>query len=64
MTSSDLWDAEAAERFDETSALMFASEVLEPAVPFWPGWPAMALRSSSRSVRDWWPFLCASAESR
>lgn len=34
MTSSDLWDAETAERYDETSAFMFAPEVLEPAVRF------------------------------
>ena len=34
MTSSDLWDAETAERYDETSAFMFAPEVLDPAVDF------------------------------
>ena len=34
MTSSDLWDAETAERYDESSAFMFAPEVLEPAVGF------------------------------
>lgn len=34
MTSSDLWDAETAEHYDETSAFMFAPEVLEPAVRF------------------------------
>lgn len=34
MTSSDLWDAETAERYDETSAFMFAPEVLESAVRF------------------------------
>ena len=34
MTSSDLWDAETAERYDETSAFMFVPEVLEPAVRF------------------------------
>ena len=32
MTSSDLWDAETADRYDETSAFMFAPEVLDPAV--------------------------------
>ncbi|HEX8497373.1 MAG TPA: class I SAM-dependent methyltransferase [Actinomycetales bacterium] len=32
MTSSDLWDAETAERYDESSAFMFAPEVLDPAV--------------------------------
>lgn len=32
MTSSDLWDEETAERYDESSAFMFAPEVLEPAV--------------------------------
>lgn len=31
-TSSDLWDAETAERYDESSAYMFAPEVLDPAV--------------------------------
>src|SRR3954454_25332790 len=34
VTSSDLWDAETAERYDETSAFMFAPEVLDPAVRF------------------------------
>jgi SAM-dependent methyltransferase len=32
VTSSDLWDAETAERYDESSAFMFEPEVLEPAV--------------------------------
>ena len=34
MTSSDLWDEETAERYDEASAGMFAPEVLDPAVDF------------------------------
>jgi SAM-dependent methyltransferase len=34
VTSSDLWDAETAEHYDETSAFMFTSEVLDPAVDF------------------------------
>ncbi len=34
MTSSDLWDAETAETYDQTSAFMWAPEVLEPAVAF------------------------------
>lgn len=34
MTSSDLWDAETAARYDESSAKMFAPEVLDPAVEF------------------------------
>src|SRR4051812_12865744 len=34
VTSSDLWDAETAERYDETSAFMFAPDVLDPAVRF------------------------------
>ena len=34
MTSSDLWDEETAQRYDETSAEMFAPEVLDPAVDF------------------------------
>lgn len=34
MTSSDLWDAEAAERYDVSSAFMFSPGVLEPAVGF------------------------------
>jgi SAM-dependent methyltransferase len=34
MTSSDLWDAETAEHYDESSAFMSAPEVLEPAVGF------------------------------
>jgi len=34
MTSSDLWDAETAQRYDETSAFMFAPDVLAPAVDF------------------------------
>ena len=32
MTSSDLWDEGAAQRYDEASAEMFAPEVVEPAV--------------------------------
>ncbi len=32
MTSSDYWDAETAEQYDETSAFMYAPEVLAPAV--------------------------------
>jgi SAM-dependent methyltransferase len=34
MTSSDLWDDDTAEGYDETSAFMFAPEVLDPAVDF------------------------------
>lgn len=34
MTSSDLWDAETAQRYDEESVEMFAPEVLYPAVDF------------------------------
>lgn len=37
MTSSDLWDAETAERYDKSSAFMFAPDVLEPAVRFLAG---------------------------
>ncbi len=32
MTSSDVWDAEAAERYDETSRFMYEPSVLDPAV--------------------------------
>ena len=32
MTSSDVWDEDAAERYDETSAAMFAPDVLGPTV--------------------------------
>lgn len=34
MTSSDLWDAETAERYDSSAAFMFTPEVLDPAVAF------------------------------
>ena len=34
MTTSDLWDAETAARYDDTSAFMFAPDVLNPAVRF------------------------------
>jgi SAM-dependent methyltransferase len=34
MSSSDVWDAEAAARFDETSAFMSDPGVLDPAVDF------------------------------
>lgn len=34
MTSSDLWDAETAERYDAASHFMFTPEVLDPAVAF------------------------------
>lgn len=32
MTSSELWDAETAARYDEMSAPMYTAEVLDPAV--------------------------------
>lgn len=32
MTSSDVWDARTAERYDSSNAFMFAPEVLDPAV--------------------------------
>ncbi|MEJ7832297.1 MAG: class I SAM-dependent methyltransferase [Nocardioides sp.] len=32
MTSSDYWDAETAEHYDESSAFMYAPELLDPAV--------------------------------
>jgi SAM-dependent methyltransferase len=34
MTSSDLWDDETAQQYDDSSASMFAPEVLEPTVDF------------------------------
>jgi SAM-dependent methyltransferase len=34
MTSSDLWDQDTAQRYDDTSAEMFAPDVLDPAVDF------------------------------
>ena len=34
VTSSDLWDSETAERYDDSSAFMFAPDVLDPAVDF------------------------------
>jgi SAM-dependent methyltransferase len=34
MTSSDLWDADDAAGYDESSAFMFAPDVLDPAVDF------------------------------
>lgn len=34
VTSSDLWDAETAERYADSSAFMFSPEVLDPAVAF------------------------------
>jgi SAM-dependent methyltransferase len=37
VTSSDLWDAATAERYDEASAFMFAPDVLDPAVAFLAG---------------------------
>jgi SAM-dependent methyltransferase len=37
MTSSELWDEDTAERYDETSAEMFAPEALDPAVDFLAG---------------------------
>ena len=32
MVNSDLWDAETAQSYDESSAAMFAPEFLDPAV--------------------------------
>lgn len=37
MSSSDLWDVETAERYDEESSFMFSPEVLGPAVDFLTG---------------------------
>ena len=37
MTTSDLWDAQTAELYDESSAFMFAADVLGPAVEFLAG---------------------------
>lgn len=37
MTSSEVWDAETAARYDETSAEMFAPDVLDPAIDFLAG---------------------------
>ena len=37
MTSSDLWDAETAARYEESSAHMYAPDVLDPAVEFLAG---------------------------
>lgn len=34
MTNSDYWDAETAERYDESSSFMFAPDVLDPTVGF------------------------------
>ena len=34
MTSSDLWDADAANRYDDPSSPMFSLQVLEPTVDF------------------------------
>jgi SAM-dependent methyltransferase len=34
MTTSDVWDEETAERYDDSSAEMYASSVLDPAVDF------------------------------
>ncbi len=34
MTSSEVWDSETAERYDETSAEKFAPDVLDPTVDF------------------------------
>lgn len=34
VTSSDLWDAETARRYDDSSSPMFGSEVLDPTVTF------------------------------
>ena len=59
MTSSDLWDEETAERYDESSADMFAPEVLDPTVDLLAGSPATDRPSSSRSApaasRSRWP---------
>jgi SAM-dependent methyltransferase len=34
VSSSDVWDADTAERYDESSAFMFSPDVLNPAVDF------------------------------
>src|SRR4051794_41430901 len=37
MTSSDLWDEETARRYEDSSAEMFAPQVLDPTVDFLAG---------------------------
>ena len=49
MTTSDLWDAETAERYDESSAFMFTPEVLDPTVDALAGCRRVAPPSSWRS---------------
>ena len=64
MTSSDLWDAETAEHYDESSAFMFAPDVLEPVVGFLADWQATVPRWSSRSVLGGWRSPWSSVVSR
>ncbi len=47
MTSSDLWDAATAERYDDSSAFMYRPEVLDPAVAF------LAELAGDGPVRSW-----------
>ena len=61
MTTSDLWDAETAARYDETSAFMFTPEVLEPGVAFLADLAGGGPRSSWRSARAAWPSRWSSA---
>ena len=62
---SDLWDAETAARYDETSAFMFAPEVLDPAVdvPRGPGRGRHRARAR-RSAPAAWPSRSSSAACR
>jgi hypothetical protein len=64
MTSSDLWSAETAEQYDDSSAFMFAPDVLDPAVDFLPSWPATARYWSWPSAREGSRYRSPNAASR
>ena len=66
----DLWDEDAAERYDDTESAMFSPRVLDPAVDFLARLAgsgaalefAHSAFSHACAVCDWDPALAASAQ--
>jgi hypothetical protein len=55
MRQEEIWDAEAAQRYDTPGTDMFAPEVLGPTVDRLAALQATVERSSSQSEPDAWP---------
>ena len=64
MTSSDLWDAGTAARYDETRADMFTPEVLDRRSTSWPRLAGDGAPSSWPSAPAGWAYRSGRAASR